>query len=292
MIASYGGLEIKADGSRSYPGSGGMVGGLSFPFAGTSRFTGAGKAYYTFIPSNDTRCTDCDGGSGDTGGGGTGGGGGIIIPSSGGGTGTGTGGGIIFPTGGVPTFNVPSSPYRNLSGITSGGNQLISVLNSIFGQLQANNPNLTQAQALQLAQQYAAYLNNPSVFYQARHGDDASALQRFRAQASAIVSAIAGWFTPVSNTDTGGKTTGGGTTPTDCLWDCDGSLPTDIPILPNSILNQLVGLLGAGARTNVEAPPNLFSFNPNQTGGTGSMQKYVLLAVAIVAAWWLYKKYA
>lgn len=108
MIGSYGGLITGADGSRSYPGSGGYIGGFSIPnSANYAKVTGAGDAYHVFTPmQNDLVAPpieprDCPEGQicGGTGGGGGGGGTGGCgtgpgqepCPTGGGGGGTGGG---------------------------------------------------------------------------------------------------------------------------------------------------------------------------------------------------------
>jgi hypothetical protein len=51
MIASLGGAEVSSSGARNYPGSGGMVGGLSFEGGNWAYWGGAGKMYNRFTPS-------------------------------------------------------------------------------------------------------------------------------------------------------------------------------------------------------------------------------------------------
>lgn len=283
MIASYGGLEIDDNGARNIPGAGGLVGGLSMPGAGSSNFTGAGKFYNTFIPSGNASLISIDadpgdgGGNGGGGGGGGSGGGGVIL-TSGGGSGI---GGVVSST--TMSFNVPSSPYRGLSAITGGGNSLIQALNDLFARYQAGQ--ITLQEAILQANQLSSYLNNPQVFYQARHGKDATALQNFRAQASSIISAISSWFRADTTTDTTSKPIGNsGRTVSD-------SSPTEIPTqLPQSILDVLNSLTPS-ARTSVEQPPNLFSFNPDTQGSNSTMKHLLILAAIGFVGYWLYKKY-
>lgn len=75
MIASLGGAEVASDGARNYPGSGGMIGGLSFPGGNWAYWGGAGKMYNRFTPNdtnwkgtigttNGEQCEDCGGGPG------------------------------------------------------------------------------------------------------------------------------------------------------------------------------------------------------------------------------------
>lgn len=52
MIGSLGGATIDSDGNRNYPGSGGAVGGLSFPGGNWAYFGGAGAMYNRFTPNN------------------------------------------------------------------------------------------------------------------------------------------------------------------------------------------------------------------------------------------------
>lgn len=52
MIASYGGMEIDSKGNRNFAGSGGMIGGLSFPNAGLAKWAAVGNGYYRFTPAN------------------------------------------------------------------------------------------------------------------------------------------------------------------------------------------------------------------------------------------------
>lgn len=292
MIASLGGAEVSKDGSRNYAGSGGMVGGISLPFAGSSNFTGAGKAYYRFTPdqTGNRNAIDIYGTGGGnypepvptypTGGGGNGGGT-III-----------GGSPTAPTfpspTGAPTYTPPSQPYRGLSQITSGGNQVINTLNGIFSFLQSGGYN--QQQALTQAQLLAAYLNNPQVFYQAQHGNDASALQSFRQQAAAIISAITNWI-GTSTTPTTFPTGQQSPPFNPCV---NGDCPTQIPMQPNPTLLDMIASLTSGAspRTSVEAPPNLYQVAPDSGGSGSNMKNLIVLAVLGFGAYWLYKKYA
>ncbi len=50
MIASYGGAIIDSKGNRVFPGSGGMVGGLSEPGKNYSYILGGGSQYNSFTP--------------------------------------------------------------------------------------------------------------------------------------------------------------------------------------------------------------------------------------------------
>lgn len=54
-IANYGGAIISENGDMNFPGSGGMVGGLSAPGKGNSYLGGAGAEYQIFTPSNGPR---------------------------------------------------------------------------------------------------------------------------------------------------------------------------------------------------------------------------------------------
>lgn len=290
MIASLGGAVVSAKGDRNYPGSGGYVGGLSMRGGNWAYFTGAGHSYNKFTPMTTSALPAPEPNPNPeypnypnypqqspeipTGGGGGGGGTTTTSPAP-----------APSP---IPVFIPPSSPYRGLSQITSGGNQVISTMNAIYAQYQAGN--ITLQQALLAAQQYSGYFNNPNIFYQAQHGRDASALANFRRQALSIVNAIRNWFLPKPATTT--PTTGGGV---ECLVNCGGQeLPsTEIPTqLPQGILDFLTGL-GSSARTNVEAPPNLYQFAPTGTGASNTTMRNAVIVVALVAvAYWLYKKYA
>jgi hypothetical protein len=53
-IASFGGLIIDSKGNRSYPGSGGYVGGLSGDGQNYATMLGAGYKYNIFTPTNET----------------------------------------------------------------------------------------------------------------------------------------------------------------------------------------------------------------------------------------------
>jgi hypothetical protein len=51
VIGAYGGLSIDQSGNRSYPGSGGYIGGLEIaPGLGNAYIGGAGPTYETFTP--------------------------------------------------------------------------------------------------------------------------------------------------------------------------------------------------------------------------------------------------
>lgn len=52
MIANYGGMNIDAAGNREFPGSGGMVGGLSAPGKNYAYLLGAGSEYHSFTPQS------------------------------------------------------------------------------------------------------------------------------------------------------------------------------------------------------------------------------------------------
>ena len=62
MIASLGGAQVSKDGTRNYPGSGGMVGGLSFPGGNWAYWGMAGPNYNRFTPigTNESICLDCE----------------------------------------------------------------------------------------------------------------------------------------------------------------------------------------------------------------------------------------
>jgi hypothetical protein len=228
-------------GGGDYSGAGGYVGGYSPAGTGNlSSYTGVGSAsgYQSFTP---------------------------------------LGGGGWQGLGNLP-FNIPSKPYKGLGGITSGGNTLLGILQSIFGQYQQGQ--ISNVEALSEATQLSGMLGNSSVFYQAQHGKDASALANFKTQAQGIVASIATWVAPTAPTTTP-------TTP---------DPQTDNPTTATDILTQLQGILnggGAPSSTNFNAPPNLYQVTPNQSTGSGSsMQKIIIMAVVAVAAYFLYKKYA
>lgn len=271
-IASLGGATVNNDGSRSYPGSGGYVGGLSFNGGNYSVFTGAGSNYNKFTPTSnliEAPITDDDP---PTGGGGGGGGGTYPTPAP-------------SPTGTTNTpvvYNPPFTPYRGLSAISSGGSQLISTLNSIFSRYTSGD--LTLADAYSNAQRITGYLSDSNVFYQAQRGDDANALMRFKRQAYDILRAITGWEPTITEP----------TTPTNPTT----PNPTDIPIeVPQSILNILASLVPS-EKTKIDQPANLYSFAPTggsstNSSGSSNIMRNVLLLVAVAAvAYFLYKKYA
>lgn len=52
MIGSLGGATVDSDGNRNYPGSGGAIGGISFPGGNWAYFSGAGSEYNRFTPNN------------------------------------------------------------------------------------------------------------------------------------------------------------------------------------------------------------------------------------------------
>lgn len=299
MIASLGGAIVRDDGSRNYPGSGGLVGGLSEDGGNWAYFSGAGKQYNRFTPQNtftqnliDVIDIDTDR---------NGGGGGPYIPPTGGGF-------TPSPPSTTPApnpdwsasvnagnyFSLPNSPYRHLSGITSGGNRLIAALNSIFGQYQAGSLSLSQATIL--ANQLRGYLSNPSVFYQAQSGRDASALANFKTQAANIINAIVSWVAPAPTTPPANNPA-----PCNGIPNCNGTTPnnpTEIPTeLPSGILALLASLTNT-PRTRVEAPPNLYQFTPPSDGsfstqGSNNMTRNVVIVIALIAvAYFLYKKYA
>lgn len=197
------------------------------------------------------------------------------------------------PTNNPPVyFQTPTSPYRGLQQITTGGTNLINAINSIFASYRAGN--LSLQDAILNATQLQGYLSNSSVFYQAQHGDDASALVRFRMQAYNIIAAIRNWVTPPA---TNGPPTGTNP-PQDCLVNCDGSdSPTSVPVVPDW-LSAFIASLTPAARTSVEAPPNLFSYNPSpdgsgsQTSGGFNMRNIAILVVVAIVGYYLYKKYA
>lgn len=226
------------------------------------------------------------GGGGDTGDGGTSGGGGPVI--GGGSTGGGTsGGGTSIPglpgaTGGAGFvgFNVPTSPYRGLGAINQGGNSLIAALQSIFAQYRAGEISLQEA--LFESNRLQGYLGNSSVFYQARHGNDASALQNFKAQAASIVSSISSWVAPAAPTpptDSGGGSTG------------DTSGPPTPDVTPDTTLQDLLNA------TNLAQPQTADNYgtlseSSTQTGGSQTtMIVVVILAVAGFLAYRYYKKH-
>lgn len=273
MIANFGGAEVDADGTRNYPGSGGMIGGLSFPNAGMSNFTGAGKSYERFTPYNTQFRLDefeepifpieTGGGPIYTGGGG----------SAGGGSTTGT-----TPVN-APYLPSISGGNRGYGAIQSGGNQVLGALNSIFSSYQSGG--MTLEQALLNAQQYAGYLSNPAYFYQAQYGDDAALLTRLKMQAASIVNAIRGWFVTAG--------------PKEPLTPTETKNPTQIPIdIPPSITKLLAGLVPP-ALTKVDQPANLFSFTPTGAGESApnnTVRNIVILAIVAFVGYWAWKKYA
>lgn len=294
MIASLGGAIVNDDGSRSYPGSGGLVGGLSFEGANYSKLTGAGYSYNRFTPQTvvgrfnallDYEIPVDTPGDGP-----------VIItgspsppvnntpPPSGQTTGT----SVIVNPGGY--FQTPNNPYRGLGSITSGGSQLINSLNRIFSDYQSGQ--LTLSQATLLANQLRGYLSNPSVFYQAQRGRDASALNNFKSQATAIVNAIVSWVRP---------STPSPEEPTPCngIPNCGRTPPYNPTEIPNEIpksITDLLALLTPTERTKVEVPPNLYQFTPPVSGsftsGSGNNMNKIIILVAVVAvAYFVYKKY-
>ncbi len=106
MIASQGGAIIDSKNNRTYPGSGGFVGGLSLPGRNNAWIGGAGEVYNSFTPDSSVYIPTLpgDGGSGsdctycrlDTPG----------MPQGPSGPGSGPGPGSELPT----TGNVPQGP--------------------------------------------------------------------------------------------------------------------------------------------------------------------------------------
>ena len=74
---------------------------------------------------------------------------------------------------------------RGLAAITAFGNQAIQTLQKIL-QLAPQNPQ----QAISDATRITNALSDPQYVYQAQHGDDANALQNFKAQAGALFQQI------------------------------------------------------------------------------------------------------
>ncbi len=68
MIASQGGAIIDSKNNRTYPGSGGFVGGLSLPGRNNAWIGGAGEVYNSFTPDSSVWIPEVpgDGGGGDS----------------------------------------------------------------------------------------------------------------------------------------------------------------------------------------------------------------------------------
>ena len=118
MIGSLGGAIVDSNGARNYPGSGGLVGGLSFPGGNWAYFGGAGAMYNRFTPSvSNTHIPLEEPTTGaqppivepGTGTGGTGGTGTPNYPGSGNPAPTNTGSGTIIPPGSTSYVNEPST---------------------------------------------------------------------------------------------------------------------------------------------------------------------------------------
>lgn len=198
------------------------------------------------------------------------------------------------PFGNVASFGFaqPSKPYKGMDTAGNAGKKLITLLQGLF--TSATSDNNVTADELTQATGLAGLLNNPNYFYQARSGRDNRLMNDLRAQASGIVSAIAG-FIPAT-----------GSTVCNCVTapcNCDGNAQTVDPVPDDStgaqeeaksIISRLSNLLNPPKGTNFEAPPNLFQMTPtgesNSSGG--SMQKILIIGAVIFAAYWMYKKYA
>jgi hypothetical protein len=84
--------------------------------------------------------------------------------------------------------NKQTAQFQGLAGIQSGGQQLIQTLNQIKTNLQSGQ--MAPAQAVSEAQRIASTLQDPTIFYPAKKGNDAAALTQFKAQAAAMVQEI------------------------------------------------------------------------------------------------------
>jgi len=81
-----------------------------------------------------------------------------------------------------------SAQFQGLAGINNGGQQLMQALNQIKSGLASGQIN--PQQAVSEAQRIAGTLNDPTIFYPAKKGNDAAALQQFKQQAAAAVQEI------------------------------------------------------------------------------------------------------
>src|SRR5690606_32689240 len=94
--------------------------------------------------------------------------------------------------------------YRGLAGINQAGQEAIGSLQQILQAVSAGQ--MPKAQAVSEAQRIASILSDHSVVYQAKKGQDAAALQNFKAQAAQLVQQIQA----APDVSSGGSTTGGG----------------------------------------------------------------------------------
>jgi hypothetical protein len=175
-------------------------------------------------------------------------------------------------------FTPPSKAYRGLGAIQTGGNQLLDALNQIFSNLKAGKT--TSQQAIADASQIGGYLSNPSVFYQARHGDDASFLQGLKAQSSNILRSISTW--QPSTTTTPVPPDGITTTPT-----------TTVPDAVGGLISQI--LQGGSSLSGFLTQSPLYVFTPqanvSNEGGFAMNRNIIVLIALAIAGYFAYTKF-
>ena len=105
-----------------------------------------------------------------------------------------------------------SQQYRGSAGINSAGQQAIASLQQILSAVSSNPPAMPLDQAVSEAQRIASALSNSQFVYQAQHGSDAAALQRFKDQAAELVRQIQARAAAPSGSILGDPPTGSGST--------------------------------------------------------------------------------
>jgi hypothetical protein len=95
--------------------------------------------------------------------------------------------------------------FRGLAAINQGGSQVISQMQQLLQAVQQNPA--AAGQAVQLAAQLRAALDDPNTFYQAQHGSDAEALRNFKSQADSLLQQIQAAAAATAGTPTGGQPT-------------------------------------------------------------------------------------
>jgi hypothetical protein len=177
-------------------------------------------------------------------------------------------------------FTPPSKAYRGLGAFQTGGNQLLDALNQIFSNLKAGKT--TSQQAIADASQIGGYLSNPSVFYQARHGDDASFLQGLKTQSSNIIRSISTWQ-PSTTTTTTVPPDGITTTPT----------TTAVPDAVGGLISQI--LQGGSSLSGFLTQSPLYVFTPqanvSNEGGFAMNRNIIVLIALAIAGYFAYTKF-
>lgn len=99
-------------------------------------------------------------------------------------------------------------PFRGSDAINACGQQAIQAMTQILQMLQARQ--ISPADAVSNADRINSMLSNPSVFYQAQHGDDAAALRNFKSHAANLFSQIQSLAASISVVASGGSATPAG----------------------------------------------------------------------------------